>query len=628
METICHGQSGEVPRLEPSPLIYKIVPQEDVEQLYRMYPDLPKTHMVGCPSCGKNLGQYVDGMVVVDGVQMICNCQDQLQRHKHYLNAGIGANYQYLNWHHFVGDQNAKDRAWEYVVRLHQMVESGIGLFFQGEQYGVGKAQPLDALVLTPDGFVAMGDISVGDKVVGGDGSTRSVVGVFPQGEKPVCIVRLKDGRTVECCEEHLWKVYDVDAQKHRVLSLNEIDGEGLRSRKSKSSYRFRVPLSAPVERPSADLPVDPYVLGVLIGDGCLSCGTSVVVSSNEEDVMDMLADRLGPDYCVKKYNADSYSWGISYTPQHNANPLRTCLVEMGLRGKASRDKFIPKCYINASIEQRRELLAGLMDTDGHVDKKGHVSYSTVSKALVDDVVELARSLGIAVTYSGYERRRGGRSSIEYIVRFHTDDRIWKSVKHDERFGAYRRVRMLDSDSSPIVSVERLSSMKRMQCIMLDDGGDHTYITDGYVVTHNTMLAALVLKSCVMAGYRCYMTTFANMLSSMKAGWKNPEYAQWYKRRVESAQILLLDDVGKELMSGSGFNNDYARQVFDDTMRTRVQDRLPTFITTNFNEQTISQAYGEAVFSLITEQSMAVKVTGSDYRKTMQKFEKGRRRIY
>lgn len=282
METICHGRNGEVPRLEPSPLIYKMVPQEDAEQLYRMYPDLPKTHMLGCPSCGKNMGPYVDGSVTVDGVQMRCNCQDQLQRHKHYLNAGIGANYQYLNWHHFVGDQNAKERAWEYVVGLHQMVESGIGLFLQGEQYGVGK----------------------------------------------------------------------------------------------------------------------------------------------------------------------------------------------------------------------------------------------------------------------------------------------------------------------------------------------------------TMLAALVLKSCVMAGYRCYMTTFANMLSSMKAGWKNPEYAQWYKRRVESAQILLLDDVGKELMSGSGFNNDYARQVFDDTMRTRVQDRLPTFITTNFNEQTISQAYGEAVFSLITEQSMAVKVTGSDYRKTMQKFEKGRRRIY
>lgn len=621
METICHGQSGEVPRLEPSPLIYKIVPQEDVEQLYRMYPDLPKTHMVGCPSCGKNLGQYVDGMVVVDGVQMICNCQDQLQRHKHYLNAGIGANYQYLNWHHFVGDQNAKDRAWEYVVGLHQMVESGIGLFFQGEQYGVGKAQPTDADVLTPDGFVKMGDIRVGSVVVGGDGSLRTVVGVFPQGEKEVVEIELKDGRTVECCEEHLWKVLDVKLGRDTVLSVGDMLDSGLKER---TSYRYRVPFAAPFASGHADLPIEPYVLGVLIGDGCISCGTSVVVSSSEPDVMARVQERLGGGYSVKKYNAENYSWGVSYEVEHNKNPLRDGLIGLGLYGRRSSEKFIPDMYMRASVEQRRQLLAGLFDTDGSVDGKGRMAYSTSSDRLADDVASLARSLGIGASRSTYEREDGRR---EHVVRFASLEKIWRSEKHDAKYGDYRRAKTLDAVSSPIVSIRRTGKSKTMQCIMLD-GGDHTYVTNDYVVTHNTMLAALVLKSCVMAGYRCYMTTFANMLSSMKAGWKNPEYAQWYKRRVESAQILLLDDVGKELMTGSGFNNDFARQVFDDTMRTRVQDRLPTFITTNFNEQAISQAYGEAVFSLITEQSMAVKVTGSDYRKTMQKFEKGRRRIY
>lgn len=260
----------------------RIIDQDDADQLYRIFPDIPKSHLFGCPSCGKNCGEMVDGVLELNGVRWRCNCHDQLQRQKHYTSSGIGMNYQFLSWDHFVGDQNAKARAWGYVESLHQMVESGIGMIIMGESYGVGKS----------------------------------------------------------------------------------------------------------------------------------------------------------------------------------------------------------------------------------------------------------------------------------------------------------------------------------------------------------MLGILILKSCVMSGYRSYFTTYADMLSSMKAGWKDAEYAKWYKRRIDSARVLMIDDIGKELMDGSGFNNEFAKQTLDATIRTRTQQGRPTIITTNFREADIESAYGKAMWSLITEQSMAVVVGGADYRPRMQKMMKGRRRIY
>lgn len=143
-----------------------------------------------------------------------------------------------------------------------------------------------------------------------------------------------------------------------------------------------------------------------------------------------------------------------------------------------------------------------------------------------------------------------------------------------------------------------------------------------------TMLAALTLKACVMKGYKCYMTTFQNMLSSMKSGWKDADYDRWYRSKVDSAQVLLIDDLGKEMVDNSQFNRDFAKQTLDSMLRTRVQQGRPTLFTSNFAPNGISQYYGMAVASLLGECVLPIEVKGGDYRPMHNGKVKGRRRIY
>ena len=276
--------SSSPSRLESSPLLHRIVSQDDIDELYRIYPDLPKNHMSGCPACGKNKGYGVDGEVVLNGIAYTCNCHDQLQRHKHYLNAGIGATYQFISWQDFSnGDAlDALQYAYGWVCSMAANVESGNGLFIWSNTNGNGK----------------------------------------------------------------------------------------------------------------------------------------------------------------------------------------------------------------------------------------------------------------------------------------------------------------------------------------------------------TSIGAFVLKECIMAGYKCYMTTFQNMLSSMKSGWKDAAYERWYRNKVDSAQVLLIDDLGKEMVDNSTFNKDFAKQTLDSLLRTRTQQGRPTLFTSNFAPGDMSQYYGISVMSLLKESTVGVCVKGGDYRSNHRDRAKGYRRIY
>lgn len=368
---------------------------------------------------------------------------------------------------------------------LQAAVAARVNILIVG-MMGSGKAQPLDAKVLTPDGWTTMGDLAVGDRVIGTDGEAHFVTGVFPQGEKEIYRVTFSDGSSTECCDEHLWCVQRAQ-DKHmnkgwRVKALNElrydiVDGAG--------NSKWFIPMVQPVNFPGTDLPLDPYLLGTLIGDGCLR--TSTMLSTADEEILES-ARVLVPAGVEVRHQA-AYDYRLSGT-KGKKNPVTAALAQVGLRGTTSTDKFIPNQYKFSSAADRLALLQGLLDTDGGV-KPGtnNISFSTSSEQLADDVIELVRSLGGRASknrrlthYTHNGEKRQGKPSYRLGIRLPaglTPFRLSRKLSAWTPAAKYEPTRA-------IVSIERIG-VKAAQCIAVD-APDHLYVTDDYIVTHNTSL--------------------------------------------------------------------------------------------------------------------------------------------
>jgi DNA replication protein DnaC len=128
--------------------------------------------------------------------------------------------------------------------------------------------------------------------------------------------------------------------------------------------------------------------------------------------------------------------------------------------------------------------------------------------------------------------------------------------------------------------------------------------------TGKTMIANLVLKEFVKKGYRCFATTFAQTVDMLTASWKSQEDRRYFQRRFVDSEILLLDDVGRELRAKSNL----MESTFDTILRQRVQEGRPTFITTNMSPEELGEGYGAAILSLLKEKSISCEINGEDFR--------------
>lgn len=150
--------------------------------------------------------------------------------------------------------------------------------------------------------------------------------------------------------------------------------------------------------------------------------------------------------------------------------------------------------------------------------------------------------------------------------------------------------------------------------------------------TGKTFVATLVLRMAIRDyGVSGFMTTYADMLTNMKKGWRDAEFSGWYERKVNSSKVLVVDDLGREASAGD-FGWQFSTETLDSLIRTRVQQSKVTIITTNLLPDPLEQRYGEAVKSLLTEKFLPILMEGDDYRKNsnrgMSLPPKGRRRIW
>ena len=356
----------------------------------------------------------------------------------------------------------------------------------------MGKAQPLDARVRLRSGWKAMGDIAVGDSLASIDGRPSIVTGVYPQGERQVYRIRFSDGRSAECCDEHLWRVYFREWSAPRVLSTAK-----LREMLGRVRYRNRLWIDLPSGDFGSDdpLPVDPWVLGALLGDGCLR-RASVMFSTAAADLLERMRTRVGNELILQ--HAWRYDWRI-VQPNRGAraghqgrhpNPLKVQLESLGLWGAGSVDKFIPRAYLDAGRQARLDLLRGILDTDGRVERWGTVRLSTASERLALGVQELVRSLGgwcaIATkrpTFRVDGERRDGLPAFVCTIA-HPDPSSLFLMEAKASRVAKRRVRR----KLPVIASIEPTRRAPVQCISVSHPS-RLYITDDYVVTHNTSLA-------------------------------------------------------------------------------------------------------------------------------------------
>jgi phosphate starvation-inducible PhoH-like protein len=369
-----------------------------------------------------------------------------------------------------------------------------------------GRAQPLASSVLTPAGFRPIGTLRFGDLVIGSDGLPTVVIGVYPQGRKEVFRVRTQDGASTLCCAEHLWHVRTPEdrrsGKRGRLLETGEMIGRLRRAHQ----HRYELPLlSAPAWCPPQEVPLDPYALGLLLGDGCLTTKTTPTFTTSDPELADALeAAREG----IELRQKGTYDYVLRHVHGHRggvivANPVTAALRELALAGTHSGTKFIPPAYLCNSEETRIALLQGLLDSDGGpVTQRGRtcrIQYTTCSARLRDDVVQLVRSLG-GVVY--WRRRRaegrvGGRARGRPIEHrrdaFVMDIRLPSSIEpfrlerkleRYRRHGGGRPMRFIDS-IEPAGAAETV-------CIQVA-AADSLYVTDDFLVTHNTLNDSFII---------------------------------------------------------------------------------------------------------------------------------------
>lgn len=480
---------------------------------------------------------------------------------------------------------------------------------------GSGKAQPLDSFIKTPIGWSTMGQMAIGTEVIAKDGTVCKVSGVFPQGKKEIFKITFSDGRTAECCKDHLWKIY-VGGKKYPIVPEIVDTKEIIRLLNTKTYNNLVwIDLVDSEENEDLDLPIDPYLLGVFLGDGCGVGPVSVITTP--DDFIAKEISQLIPKGCALNERADikngCKNYSIVRKPGYKEkNVFTSFLIDNNLLGKRSYEKSIPEKYLFGSTKQRLSLLQGLMDTDGYIDVESTSSYTTTSYDLAMQVQYLIRSLGgianiVAKSkyYTHLNERKLGRIAYQVNIRYKKPSDLFRLPRKKNRAkdnGQYCATLKLR-----IKSVESIG-YKEAQCITIDHP-DKLYVTNDFVVTHNSsMLKQLTplppeQKEFYKGGYKKIIIEHHNstyeLLSTFDGGQKhtfirdgvilNNEGTVTIQKDLVKEYFLITPEIhslisGKDLFSLMSTNKrkdwflqlcdtnyDYAMKVYN-RLRERLRD--------------------------------------------------------
>jgi phosphate starvation-inducible protein PhoH and related proteins len=372
--------------------------------------------------------------------------------------------------------------------------------------YMRGRAQPVFTKVLTPNGFRPIGELGVGDFVIGSDGRRTEVRGVYPQGFKEIYRVYTQDGCSTLASGDHLWSVYTrkdrSSGKPPRVLQTKELIG----NLRAAHYHRYELPLlSAPVSFESRPAPMDPYALGLLLGDGCIRCVATPSFATSDQELAEALGQLIpgievrhksGVDYILNRVTRPGELITIE-------NPVTGAMRRLGLAGTRSNTKFIPMDYLFNTSDVRLAVLQGLLDSDGGpVTQRGRtcrIQFVTVSDRLRDDVVFLVQSLGGVV----YQRTRKAAGRKPGFARgrdvHHRYDAHILDIRLPQGVAPFRLARKAakydaTGGGRPMRFIDRIESAgtEAAVCIQVA-AADSLYATEDFLLTHNTLNDAFIV---------------------------------------------------------------------------------------------------------------------------------------
>lgn len=404
--------------------------------------------------------------------------------------------------------------------------------FILADEMGLGKALTLDTKIYTPEGFKYMKDICVGDTVFNELGQPVTVLATYNHESLDMYRVTFSDNKSVTCCKDHLWTILD-NEHKSYTCSLSDIISGDWRHQKNRRGYKYQsvhIPKCRPVQFESQPVPLDSYLVGALLGDGCISIAGTVGFSSADVEMIDMLNNCVPYGYHL---HSTPSAANIDYTIVrihrdfdciNNQNAISTALKSLGLVGTKSHTKFVPDIYKYNSVDVRLGVLQGLIDTDGYVNNDNGVIYTTVSERLKDDVVFLSESLGCICT----EHYNDNTNSWDVSIKCDDPSQLCrlsrkKSKLHPRKYKPRRSFK----------SIEYVGKLPG-KCITVS-GDSKLYLCEHFIVTHNTLeVINYALYQKKVHGYKhCLIICCVN---SAKYSWK--EDIEKHTKGAESAYIL------------------------------------------------------------------------------------------
>jgi hypothetical protein len=416
-----------------------------------------------------------------------------------------------------------------------------------------GKCQPLYARIKVPGGWTTMGEIKVGDDVTIPTGKSARVIGVYEPGNKDVYEITFEDGRKARSCLDHVWRVFSHSFGRTTDMTLRNI----IEYRKQHSTA-IQIPLASMKDDGSVSkLPIHPYVFGALLGDGSFRHNWDF--SSSDQFIVDKINSLIGLDTVLRHQN--NYNYGFYFKSNELKTEARskqfvdavrhknrivsinaTCILpikqeikKLGLDQTYSHTKFVPDIYLNASYESRIQLIQGLMDTDGFVNKNGdELRFTTTSQMLAESMQYLIRSVGgVARMKQNKNReylykgeRRSCKDSFIVSIRHETPEILVSLPRKLEplelRKSRISKIEYKTFKRKPFLSIRSIDkvSHESVRCIMIDHP-DQLYLTDDFIVTHNTIITATLSKVVERYGRSIIIVPSKNLVQQTEEDYRN-----------------------------------------------------------------------------------------------------------